>query len=466
MMTMSGPRASGGRRNGNAMRQPLVLLLAGSAALAAVTACTEEPSLYLSGPPGAAATQHLSNSSLVLIVGDSVALGARVEDEVGNTLSTAPSVSSCDNAVVMVGGATGDAVYTTDVWLHAAGLGVSCVVASSAGFADTVRVTTGPAAVKIFGPNLLATTDTVLSGAQVPFTIVAVDRSGATLSGTTAYDWTSSAVANLAMHRLTGQASGKSPGLLSVRLRAPGGAMDSKAARVIAGVFGGTLSAPNAAPGQLITVNRASDGPFFDADAAVSVGGVAAWVDSRSASTMTFAVPATGVTTAGVLSLTNLGPGQVAQNGTFTSDLAFSDVYVPASTASGTAPSYTASKSAAGWVYFTHSGYGTGALSRGVQNGGIEADHYFTVTAGPSGATLTEIRLEWTNGVTGADFDLIICTLAETNCSFGFSGDVAREVVTNKALLANTTYYIAASAWTSANNIHNFRLRVQGSGFN
>jgi hypothetical protein len=276
----------------------------------------------------------------------------------------------------------------------------------------------------------------------------------------------------MAIHRLTGEAAGKSPGTPSVRVVAPGGASDQKAARVLAGVFGGTLSAANGAPGQLITLTRASDGPFFDADAAVSVGGTTAWVDSWSASALTFAIPATGATTAGVLGLTNMGPGQVAQNGTFTSNAAFSDAYRPASDGPGTAPAYTAVRSPANWVYFTHSGYGTGAASRGVLNGGSQVDHYFLITGGANGGSLTEVRLEWTNpGASGvSDFDLIVCDVAtETDCVFGFSGDPVREVLAPAggfALEANTTYYVAASSWLSANNIHNFRLKVTGTGFN
>jgi hypothetical protein len=460
------------RRRSHAMRQSLVLLVAGGAALAAL-GCSDDPSLFLSGPPGAPAGQRLSASRVTIVVGDSVALGARVEDAAGNSVTgTAPTVASCNDAVATVGGSAADPLYSTSVWVRATGLGVSCLTVSGGGFTDTVRVTTGPSAVKIVGPNLAATTDTVQSGAVVPFTVIAFGKAGDTLPGTTEYEWTSSAAANLAVHRLTGEAAGKSPGTPSVRVRAPGGAMDQKSARVVAGIFNGTLSAATAAPGALITITRASDGPFFDGDTGVNLG-QAAFVDSWSAGSVTFAVPATGATTAAVLGLTNMGPGQVAQNGSFTPSVAFADVHQPASAALGTAPAYNAVKSPSNWVYFTHSGYGTGAAARGVLQGagGTQPDHYFLITTGASGGTVTLARLQWTNtggaGTANAsDFDIFICTVAGTGCTIAFSSSATEEVITTpKTLAPNTTYFVAGSNWSAFNNIHNLRLKVEGTGF-
>jgi hypothetical protein len=413
-----------------------------------------------------------------VVVGDSIALGARVQDEVGNTISgTVPTITSCDNNVVTVAAGPTDPVYTANAWVRAVGLGVSCLAVSGGGLTDTVVVTTGPAAVRIFGPNTAATTDTVLSGATAAFTVVAFGRNGDTLTGTTAYEWTTSAVANMAIHRLTGEAAGKSPGTPLIRIRAPGGAMDQKQARVVAGIFGGSLSAATAAPGALITVSRAADGPFFDGDTQVNLGtGAAAFIDSWSASSVTFAVPATGATTAATLGMTNMGPGQVAQNGAgaFTPTSAFGDVHRPASDGPGTAPAYTAVRSAANWVYFTHSGFGTSAASRGVLNGGAQVDHYFLITGGPNGGSITEFRLEWSNsggtGVNASDFDLYVCDVpTETQCLSAFSGVINQEVATPAGgfpLAPNTAYWVAASSWQSFNNIHNFRLKITGTGFN
>jgi hypothetical protein len=444
------------------MRQPLVLLLAGSAALAAVAGCSEEAAVYLGGPPGPAAKQHLSNSGLVLVVGDSVALGARVEDAVGNTLSTAPSVASCDNAVVTVGSATADPVYTTGVWLHAAGLGVSCVVVSSAGFADTVRITTGPAALKVVGLNPDATEDTVGSGNKVTFGVIAVNRAGDTLPGTTAYDWTSSSAAVLAVHRLTGEASGKSTGTVSVRVRAPGGAMDSKSARVVAGVFAGTLSAATAGPGALVTATRAADGPFFDADASVTVGGVAGFADSWTPSTLTFAVPATGSTAAAVLGLSNMGPSQVQQNGTFTVNATDADIYSPANldgTCSGvpTAPLWSSIASPAGNVYLVHSG-GTPSCLETLAD--TASDHYFRYAT--TAAKSISLTLTWAATTpTATDMDLGVCTLDFSDCTFGFSSATTTEVLNNVALDANTTYYVIMMPWQKGATRINMKLNIR-----
>jgi hypothetical protein len=166
----------------------------------------------------------------------------------------------------------------------------------------------------------------------------------------------------------------------------------------------------------------------------------------------------------------------VAQNGVFTSTLATTDRYDPGSQDPATAPSYIASRSPANWVYFTHSGFGTGAASRSLLSGsgGTTPDHYFLVTAGASGGTITSATLEWTNsGGTGtatqSDFDIIICTVAFTDCSTSFGIGTTSEVYApagGKALAANTTYFIAAATWTTFNNIHNLRLRVVGTGIN
>jgi hypothetical protein len=455
------------------LKQPLVLLLAGSV----LAGCSEDPSLFTGGPPGPPVEQRISSSRLTVVVGDSIALGARVQDEVGNTISgTVPTITSCDNNVVTVAAGPADPVYTANAWVRAVGLGVSCLAVSGGGLTDTVVVTTGPAAVRIFGPNTAATTDTVLSGSTAAFTVVAFARNGDTLTGTTEYQWTSSAVANMAIHRLTGEAAGKSPGTPLIRIRAPGGAMDQKQARVVAGIFSGTLSVATAAPGALVTVSRATDGPFFDGDTQVNLGtGATAFIDSWSTGTVTFAVPSTGATTAATLGLTNMGPGQVAQNGAgaFTPAAAFLDVHDPGNQSPATAPDYTAVRSASNWVYFSHSGYGTGAASRGLLqgSGGTQPDHYFLITTGASGGTIAEARLEWTNGSAASDFDIFVCP---TNFAGDFdlcpaillSAATTSEVGTNIPLLPNTEYFVAGSAWLAANNIHNFRLRLVGSGYN
>jgi hypothetical protein len=428
----------------------------GAAALAAVQGCSDEPTLYLGGPPGAAATLEFSKSAVTMAIGDSSIVGVRAEDAAGNPTADAVTLSACD-ALVGVGSQSSSSQWTTTAFLKGAGLGASCVLAQAAGVSDTIRVTVGPAGVKIFGP------DTVVSGLTGDYTLVPVDYAGNPLTGTVSYTWSTSTKARLAIDAANGLARGRTPGAVDVRLVAPGGANAKKAVIVIPGVFAGTLSATSAAPGELITATRAADGPTFDADQQVTLGSTAAFVDTVLPNSVVFAVPATGSTALATLTLANIGPEQLAQATSFTSTMTTADVYQPGNITNdcsdpSAAPDFTAVKSSTGWVYFAHNGTALG--TRGCQNSGAVTgyDHYFIYTTGAS-AEVIDVEARWT--LTG-DNDIIICATDYSDCpGVGFSGGTLAELdAVDVPLLANTSYFIIYSPWTGNAGTNQIRVKV------
>jgi len=393
-----------------------------------------------------------------MIVGDSMMVGARAEDEVGNATAAATTLSACDG-VSSVTSASSSEEWTTLAFIKGMSLGASCVLAQAAGLTDTIWVSVGPAGVTIMGP------DVVGSGNDGAYTVVAVDRAGTELTGAVQYAWTSSNTARLAIDKDNGTVIGKSTGSVDVRLVAPGGANAKKTITIEPGVFAGTLSATSAAPGALVTATRAAGGPTFDDDVTAKLDATGTFIEGFTDNTLTFAVPATGSTAAGVLTLSNMGFEQIAQTTALTATKATADKYAPGNedaTCSGAgvpgAPEFSTIASSGNNVYFVHGGYGTGSGSRGACNGGTQVDHYFAYTAGASGETI-DVELSWNDG---SDVDLYVCTPDLGDCvgSGGGSGSSTGESVTDAVLAANTTYYIIPSMWSSGSNITNIKMHV------
>lgn len=438
------------------MRQLTALVLGGVALAAAVQGCSQDPALYLGGPPGPITDLQLSNSKIALAVGESFMIGATGKDVVGNETADTPSFSSCDPSVVSVASGAGDGVFTASATVQATGLGVSCVLVQAGSFTDTVRVTTGPVGVRVVGP------DTVGSGNEGTYTIEAFDAAGAALTGTTAYEWKSSNTARLSVNLETGVAQGKGTGAVAVRLFAPGGANALKNLVVVPGVFSGALSATSAAPGALITATRTATGPKMDADVLVRVGTTNAFVDLITPETVTFAVPATGSTAAAVLSLSNMGSAQIAQTTAFTVTAAAADRWQPGNITNDcsdptSAPAWSTAKSPLGWVYLTHNGTTQG--TRGCQNGGAGFDHYFIYTTGAADETV-DVLANWT---LSGDNDIIICATDYSDCpGFGFSpGTLAELDAVDVDLLASTSYFIIFSPWTGNAGTNNIKITVK-----
>ncbi len=418
-------------------------LVLGAAALAAVLGCSKEAQLYLGGPPGAEARQALSNSSVVMMIGGSAAIGARAEDAVGNVTGAAVAIASCNSSIATVTAGSADETWTSTATINGVAMGVTCLTASSGGFSDSIGVTVGPAGVAIVGP------DTVLSGTLGQYSTTYVDGSGADITGTVPLTWSSSNTARLVVGETTGEAQGQSPGSVLVQAYAPGGANSNKSVLVIPGVFAGTLSSPSGTPGELITVTRAAGAPPFDEDVAVKVGAASGWVElvepfQGRSNKIQFSVPATGSTAAQTLAFTNLGPGQVAQNGSFTPSQATQDIYSPGNVDDYTgAVDWDAAKSPEGHIYLVDA---TGS------------DHFFKVSAGASPRTVT-VTVDWDDG---SDVD-ILWTDEGYNAYVGnFDGaSSAKPEVSTVTIPANTTWLLIIEMYSAADSFTNIRITLQ-----
>jgi hypothetical protein len=411
----------------------LSILVLGAAALAAVQGCSDEPTLYLSGPPGPAVALKVSNSAIAMQIGGSTTVGVRAQDAVGNPTSDAVTLTACD-ALVTVGNQAASAQWTATATIAGVGMGTSCVLAQGAGITDTVHVVVGPAGVLLDGP------DTILSGTLGQYTASFVDGAGSALTGSIPLKWTSSNTALLVVGELSGSAQGQTPGTVSVRAFAPGGANASRAVVIIPDAFAGSLSSASAAPGQLITVTQSAGSPDFDTDTQVRVGGVVAWVDGLvdaivgRARRVMFAVPATGSTTSQALAFSNIGSGQVAQNGSFTPTQAMQDVYAPGNLDPFQGPVVDNVKSPGGHIYIVNSG----ACAGGV---GADCDDFFTISAGATDRTVT-VTVNWVNsaGVAG-DLDILWVDEGFTGYVGNFDGaGSAKPEVSKVTIPANTTW--------------------------
>ena len=418
--------------------------------------CGDEDLTFRGGPARSPASLAVSSSEVVMRFGNSVSVGAELRDAAGNAVGQDVTLSACNSGIVTVAAGGSAAGFRNTYTLTGSGVGSTCVVASAASLADTISVVVGPDAITIAGP------DSVPSGTMATFTANGLDASGAPLTGTFNTEFQSVDNSRLFL-TLQGEGSGRTPGNVTVQGRADGGATATRVVTIVPGVFGGTLSATSGAGADLVTINRAADGGLgeFDSDVAVDLGGVTAYIDTRSDNQMVVAIPAMPSASAFPLTLANLGPGNFAEQTTFTfSGTPFQDKWQPNSNGPGTAPDASTIISAGGYIYLAHGGFGTGSAARGVENGGAQVDHWFAVTAGASDIDL-DLTLEWQDG---SDVDLEICDAgggAGSCAGTGFSGSSSNETASG-TVPAGTTMYIIVTMWSAGSNNTNMRLQVNG----
>jgi hypothetical protein len=430
-----------------------LLGLAAIILLAVGAGCTTDPTESLSEGIGAVST---SVNYVEVVVGDSVAVTAETMDNQGVAIADPlPTAASQDPTILAVSDAYLPPLAQARFYIKALAFGEGEVVATAGSETATITVQTLPGSVQIGGAP-----DTLGSGNSVQLTAVPLDAAGGAITmDDTLFTWSASPASTITVDA-TGLATGMAPGAATVTVSGPGDVTATVDVVVAAGVFGGTLSASSAAPGTLVTATKAAAGPDFDADSKATLAGASAWIDAFTATTMTFAVPATGATTAATLTLSDMGASQIAQNVTFTPTSAL-DVWSPGNITDDCSdptapPDYAAEASANGWLYFSHNGTTQGGT--GCQNGGSGFDHYFLYTTGGTAET-REIRAEWK---VDGDMDLIVCTTDYASCpATGFSGAARSEVIAAANLAANTTYYIIFSPWEAGAGSNSVRLRIQ-----
>ncbi len=414
--------------------------------------CTTDPTDSLDDGIGGVST---SVSYVEINVADSVAVIAETKDNQGVTITTLPDVSSQTPSIVSVVMADVPPLAQRRFYIKALAFGEGTIAVTSGGKTATITVATFPAKVEISGAP-----DTLGSGESVQLAISPLDAAGNPVTvPDSLFTWEASPASAMTVDA-TVLATAQAPGNATVTLTGPGDVSATANVVVAAGAFGGTLSASSAAPGALITATKAAAGPSFDSDSKASLGGASAWVDAFTANTLTFAVPATGATTAATLLLSDMGPNQIAQKTNFTPTAAL-DRFSPGNITDdcsdpATGPSYNTEKAASGWLYFSHNGTTQGGT--GCYNGGSGFDHFFTYTTGGAPET-REIRMEWK--VSG-DMDIYVCNATLTSCPItGFSGATNAEVIAAASLAASTTYYVVLSPWTAGAGSNSVRLRIQ-----
>lgn len=390
-------------------------------------------------------------------VGDSVVVTAETRNNQGASVTELPVPASLSPAVASVADAYLPPVQQARFYIKALTYGEGMVTVSAGGKADTITVQTLPATVEISGAP-----DTLGSGATAQLVAAPLDVAGNPVTmDASLFTWSADPASVVSVDEVTGLATAQAPGTAVITVEGPGVTGDLPVV-VVAGVFAGTLSATSGAPAGLITATKAAAGPAFDSDSKAALNGLPAWVDAFTANTLTFAVPATGSTAAGVLTLSDMGPNQLAQNTAFT-PTSTSDVWSPGNisddcTLPASPVNYNTQKSASGWVYFSHSGSSQGG--RGCWNGPTGFDHYFTYTTGGTAETV-EVRTEWT---LSGDNDLYVCVAdLSDNCDVagGFSSEDFNEIIGSVSLAANTTYVIIFSPWTAAGGGNLVRLKIQ-----
>jgi hypothetical protein len=448
------------------MKQPFLLVF-GGVVLAAAIGCSEDPSLYPGGPAGASEHQRLSSSRLTIVAGDSVVLGARAEDAVGNPTGAAPTVTSCESGVAAVGASAGSSdVYATSVWVRGAGLGETCLLVSSGGLTDSVQVTVGPASVSIVGDPIVGFDNQDPTANFFEFSIEARDVDGNVLTGTVPQArWKSSNTALFYVDPVTGIVRTKSLGTGTLQLVTPTGANAVLALTVGAPLFSGTASASQGGQGDLITITR-TDGPEFDSntEAYFNFGGVQTFIDGAITSDQVrVVVPATGVAAGrGDIVLRKVGPDDLDRRIIFEATTGLTGHrHSPASDACTTAPAYATEASPEGWVYFSFTNTSVGY-------GGPNPDVWFNYTNTSGSAQTVDVRFEWLSpsGTAYADADLFVylgCGTPALDASQNYNPpDPPVEELTGLVVPAGESLQIKAVIWDAQGAaFSNARIRVQ-----
>jgi hypothetical protein len=442
------------------MRQVLALVVGGAALAAAVHGCSGDPALYLGGPAGPMQDLSLSTNSVVMIVGQSVVVGGRGVDAVGNLTGDAVTFTSCDGSVVAVGdGGTPDGQFTSFASLAAAGLGEGCVVAQGGGFTDTIKVVVGPYAVAIVGDVIVGYDNQGIESNDFQFTVEAYDRDGVVLTGTAPMTWVSADKTRFAVDPVTGVVTTTGLGTADLRVTAPGGANAKVTLTVAAPAFTGTVSPTSGNQGTLVTLTRAAGGAEFDGNttAYFAFGGVRTYVDNMTADELVVVVPAIGVAGRADLVIRGVGPADLDRRVVWTSPTtSLFDRYYPDNLDYTLGPDVDAVMSPRGNIYVASSG----ACATG---GGADCDDFFTITGGAAGRTVT-VTLDWINSA-GAVGDMDILWTDENFTAYvgNFDGaGSAKPEVSTVTIPAGTTWRLWINNYTQgATEFSQVRVNLQ-----
>ena len=362
--------------------------------------CKSDPLSDLDGNPAAVVTDF----DLVRVaVGDTVTVTASVLDARSTPLALPITFRTCSAVATTAVDPEYHPVPATSAraLVIGASLGTTCVIASSEGLEDTTDVLTFPATLVITGGT---TNDSIPSGAVTQFGYQFYDHQGNPLSGLPDPVFSTNDTNRATVTTPVGAVRGKAPGPVVLRALgvgvSPSGITAIRSLTVVAGTFAGGITPSAVDPGDTVTLTNAVGGPGFDADTRVSVNGVRAFTFAVTAGSMKFVVPATGVAGSVLLAMTNMGAGQVAENGTLTSNTtSLADPYDGVNDDPATAPAITAN----GDYFVIEHGTCTDGFPT---DPGDDCDDFFKVTNSTAAALTVLVDLDW---FTGSDIDILWC---------------------------------------------------------
>lgn len=276
-------------------------------AVFALTACSEDPTVPGTGD---AAYIELSRSTTFQEAGRPFSVSAFVRDERGNRLPTAVTATSSGASVRVDSAIFNPATSETRIWVTPVGLDSTATITATAGsLSATLKVASLPASLAITLPA------TIGSGANATATVNALNATGGVI-GTNVKFTVVSSDTNKVKVNPDGSLTARGTGLVTLTFTGPGGKITAtKDVTVVPGTFSGTITpaAGGAVAGNIVTIT-APAGVAFDADTKVQIGPASNFqmVLSQTATTITALIPfGTPVGTAAV-SLTNVGPQQLA----------------------------------------------------------------------------------------------------------------------------------------------------------
>jgi hypothetical protein len=395
--------------------------------------CVKDPTTSLRG--GGVAEIQTSLTHLRLNVADSAVITATELDGQGNILVEVPDVVSATPTVVSVSVADRPPMPGRRFYVKGLLYGVGTVVVTAGSLADTITVQTYPASVKVGGAP-----DTLGSGATAQLTPEPFDAAGNPLTVDDTFVWSSDSTKFVTIDA-NGVATGKAPGRATITVVAPGGATGTASILVAPGTFAGTVNPTSGSPGQLVTISRAAGGPVFDSDTEVLFKGVRTFINAFAADQIQVVVPGIGVAGSVDLLLTGMGPDQIAQKVSFTSNTAsFDDQYDPANDDPATAPAITAN----GDYYIV--------LSPGDEN------DFFAITAGASPVTVT-VTASW---FTGADVDILWADTGGNDLGFYGGATSANPEISTVTIPAGTTYLVWLNLYAPGAASDLVRINIAG----
>jgi len=427
------------------------------AAVALLAACKEDPTANL---VGGAFRLVLNFDSLIVNIADSTKVTARVLDQAGNPLVEAVSMASCDQNVATVSPTSDAPLVQTSYFVKGITFGGTCVNATAGSLTDAVQIATFPATIAVTsGP------DTLLSGTIGQYTFEYRDAKRNPVAGVPAPVFeTSAATVAAILAAPLGSVQAKSPGAATITVRGhgplTGGITSTKAVLVIPGVFGGTLSAASAVPGDFVTATRATGGPPFDADTRVFVRGVRTFTHgTTTADNLQFVMPQTAATGIVSLLVDQISPDQIAL--TDSSKLSSTSASLdgpnePSNNDPATAPAIAAN----GDYYLGNHGVCTNG---GATAPGDDCDGFFVIANSLARPDTVTVRLDWFNA---SDQDILWCNAACSAFVGNFNGATGANPENSTVVIpAGTTYNLWINLFAPAGAASTLvRVRVSGIG--